>query len=289
MFFSGEKGETVQLGADSQWTGWFWLESACLHGNISLRICSAFNPDRMRCLATVKRMTSCTRRSLLCCSAIMAQAVSASQILLPYRRMYRNLPLRMMGTIIRRRPRRPRLSDFGMGQFSHVQPGTLMYPDVPCTSSWCGCSCWENPRKKKRCAFHNVWPIPFGMSMYVPVLLVKNRLWNPTFASVTPNVGRSLNPIWPLGPSPLGGAAGQRGPERMAPGGTGGSSSDFLKANRFSGSLCDRSNGSHRGWKWPCRTTQRSGGADLVEDLTIFFLSDGLWWFRPANKVLANH
>lgn len=46
---------------------------------------------------------------------------------------------------------------------------------------------------------------------------------NPTFASVTPNVGRSFK-IWPIS---LGGAAGQRGPERMAPGGTAGFTSDF--------------------------------------------------------------
>ena len=145
----------------------------------------------MRCLATVKRMTSCTRRSLLCCSAIMAQVFfrfsdpmnhplfntkriwnsivnhlisdpffelllvffvgtqrsTTASVCSPFRRMYRNLRLRMMGTIIRPRRSRPRLSDFGMGQFSHVQPGTLMYPDVPCTLSWCGCSSWENPRR----------------------------------------------------------------------------------------------------------------------------------------------
>lgn len=158
--------------------------------------------------------------------------------------MYRNLPLRMMGTIIRpRRPRRPRLSDFGMGQFSHVQPGTLMYPDVPCTSSWCGCPSWENPRKSASLftmfePSHLVCPC----SQFDSLNRLLNRLLNPTFASVCSQRWSQLKPnLAHL----LGGAAGQRGPERMAPGGTGGCTSDPFESPRDR-SLC-RSNGSHRG------------------------------------------
>ena len=124
-----------------------------------------------------------------------------------------------------------------------VQPCSAWYPDVPCTSSWCGCPSWENPRKSASLftmfePSHLVCPC----SQFDSLNRLLNRLLNPTFASVCSQRWSQLKPnLAHL----LGGAAGQRGPERMAPGGTGGCTSDPFESPRDR-SLC-RSNGSHRG------------------------------------------